>query len=496
MDILTNLADGFAALFGGGGAPWWHPPLAAVAGVAVGIGVGVMPGLSASTGIALLVPFTYGMDPLTALVLLISVYLATAYGGSVTAIAINTPGTPSSAAVGFDGYAMTQQGRPGYALGLAVATNVSGGLLGALVLIAFSGPLARAALTFGPPEYFALAVFGLTIVSSLEAGNALKGFLSTLLGLLVVTMGLDPVTGVMRYTFGLPVLNDGISFIPALIGLFAVGEVLLNIERMAGGAAAVARVAGDRPSLRGAWAVKGHTALGGLIGTLVGVVPGAGATIAAFLAYNEGRRFSRKPELFGKGSPEGLAAPSAAEGGSVGGALVPLLTLGIPGSAATAVLVGALMLHGVTPGPELFSGGNIKLVHGLFAALILGNVLLLALGLLGTRLWVRIIEAPRAVLFPLILVVALVGSYGVANSLFDVWVCVAFGALGWVLRRYGFPTAPLVLALILGEMAEVNLRRALIMGDVGIFFTRPVSLTLLVLATASFAWPFVRARRR
>lgn len=491
LESLQHLLEGFTVMFGGGQATWYAALGASMAGVLVGIAVGVLPGLSASTGLALLVPFTYGMDPLVALVLLVSVYLAAAYGGSVTAIVINTPGTPSSAAVAFDGYTMTRQGSPGRALGLALATNVSGGIIGVLVLVLFSSTLARAALSFGPQEYFALAVFGLTIIASLEAGNVLKGLLSTLLGLVFVTIGLDPLTGVMRYTFGWVAMNDGVPFVPALIGLFAVGEVLLNIERGSEEESGKTRTGRDRVSLREIWSTRKATFLGGLIGTLVGVVPGAGATIAAFIAYNEGRRFSKHPEKFGQGSAEGVAAPSAAEGGSVGGALVPLLTLGIPGSAATAVLIGALMLHGITPGPALLAGKNAGLVYGLFAALIVGNLLLLVFGMLGSRLWMRVIDVPRAVLFPLILVVSLVGSYGVANSMFDVAICLFFGALGWLLRRFGFPTAPLVLALILGAMAEENLRRALIMGDPLSLVTRPVSAVLLALAVLSLLRPLL-----
>jgi len=496
MEILQNLMDGFATLVGVGlpEIAWWEPAAVIVGGIIIGIFVGVMPGLSASTGVALMVPFTYGMHPLIALILLAAVYTASAYGGCITAIAINTPGTPAAVALAFDGYALTQRGEPGRALGAAVIANCTGGILGTFILIAFSVPLAKAALAFGPPEYFALAIFGLTIVVSMESKNMLKGAVSTVLGLLLMTIGLDPITGFMRYTFDRPELIDGIAFIPALIGLFAVGEVLLNIERFKPVQAALQTFSSKMPGRREVLGLKRSIMQSSALGTVIGVVPGAGATIAAFIAYNEARRVSKKPDEFGKGSLEGIAAPAAAAGGSVGGALVPLLTLGIPGSAATAVLIGALMLHGVTPGPELFAGKNSYLVYGLFASLVLGNFVLLVLGVLGNKLWVKIISAPKALLYPVILVIAFVGSFGVANSLFDVLICLVFGILGWILRRYGFPTAPLVLALILGYMAESNFRRALIMGDPSIFFTRPVSAVMLVLAVLSFTMPFIRRR--
>jgi len=498
MDLLHHLADGFATLIGSGlvGVPWWEPTLVVAGGIVIGIFVGVMPGLSASTGVALMVPFTYGMHPLIALILLAAVYTASAYGGCITAIAINTPGTPAAVALSFDGYALTKRGDPGRALGSAVVANCTGGIIGTLILILFSVPLAKAALAFGPPEYFALAIFGLTIVVSMEQKNMLKGAVSTVLGLLLMTIGLDPISGYMRFTFGVPELTDGIAFIPALIGLFAVGEVLLNIEKFEPVQARLQTFSSKMPSRSELLGLKRSILQSSVLGTVIGVVPGAGATIAAFIAYNEARRTSRTPDEFGKGSLEGVAAPAAAAGGSVGGALVPLLTLGIPGSAATAVLVGALMLHGVTPGPELFAGKNSYLVYGLFASLVLGNAILLVLGVAGNRLWVKIISAPKALLFPVILVIAFVGSYGVANSMFDVVICLVFGIFGWILRRYGFPTAPLVLALILGYMAESNFRRALIMGDASIFLTRPVSAVMLILAILSFAMPFIRARRQ
>ncbi len=488
MEIFSHLIQGFGLILG------WFPLSIIVLGVMMGILVGVLPGLSPAMGVALLVPFSYGMEPLNALILLGAVYAAANYGGTITAIAINTPGTPSAIVSTFDGYPLTQRGEPGRALGTSVIASTVGGLFGTIILIFFSVPLAKAALKFGPAEYFALAVFGLTIISSLSRGNYLKAFIATLIGLLLNTVGMDPFTGYLRFTFGIPELSDGFSFIPALIGLFALGEIFLAIEKSGGLKKARQKISGKMPKFPEIWSIKRTILQSSLLGTLIGVVPGAGATIAAFIAYGEARRTSKHPEKFGKGALEGVAASGAATSGSVGGALVPLLTLGIPGSAATAVLIGALMLHGLTPGPELFKD-NAAVVYGFFASLFLAYAVMFLLGYLGNQLWIQIISLPQALLYPIILAIAVIGSYAVSNSMFDVWSCLGFGILGWILRRYNFPTAPVILGLILGFLAETNFRRALLMGSARIFFVRPVSLGLLILAVISFFYPLVKSWR-
>ena len=484
MEIFAHLADGFGNIFD------LTSLLIIIAGVAMGILVGVLPGLSPAMGVALLVPFSYGMSPLNALILLAAVYSAANYGGTITAIAINTPGTPSAIVSTFDGYPLTKQGQPGRALGASVMASTVGGILGTVVLVFFSVPLAKAALSFGPPEYFALAVFGLTIISSLSTGNYIKAFIATLIGLLLNTVGMDPFTGYLRFTFDIPELADGFSFIPALIGLFALSEIFLGIERSPKVKDVLKKVSGKMPRFNEMWKIKRAILQSSVLGTLIGVVPGAGATIAAFIAYNEAKRSSKNPEQFGKGALEGVAASGAATSGSVGGALVPLLTLGIPGSAATAVLIGALIMHGLTPGPELFKDKAI-IVYSLFASLFVAYFVMFFLGMAGNQLWIKIIAAPKAVLNPIILGIAFIGSYSVGNSMFDVWSCLGFGILGWILRRYDFPTAPVILGLILGFLAETNFRRALLMGDWNIFFVRPVSLIMLVLAVLSLFWPII-----
>ena len=493
-EILLRLAEGFWALLGTEVIPWWQPIPVIMAGIMVGLFVGVMPGLSASTGLALMVPFTFGMNPMLAIILLVSVYNAAAYGGTITAIAINTPGTPAAVAIVTDGYALTRQGKPGIALGTSLLANITGGLSGVLVLIFLSVPIAKISLSFGPAAFFSLALFGLTIVAVMEPKNRAKAFFSTAIGLLLMTVGLDIINAHPRFTFGRTELFDGLSFIPALIGLFAVGEILLNIEKIPAVRQAVQSFSSRLPSWKQIFGVRGAIFRGAGVGALVGAIPGAGATIAAFIAYGEARRASRRPEEFGNGSLEGIAAPSAAAGASEGGALVPLLTLGIPGSAATAVMIGALTLHNINPGPELFSGDT-RLVYGLFASLVVGNFFMLLVGALSTRLWVRIIAAPKAVLFPVIIAIAFVGSFAVKNSMFDVGLCLVTGILGWLLRRNGFPTAPLVLAMILGRMAETNFRQALLAsGTWTVFFTDPLSLGLLVLAALSFFLPLIKER--
>lgn len=488
MEILPNLWSGLLLML----QP--VPLLTILVGVTLGILVGVLPGLSPAMGVALLVPFSYGLDPLIAMVLLVAVYSAANYGGTITAIAINTPGTPSAIVATFDGYPLTQQGQPGRALGAAVMASTVGGLTGTVILIFFSVPLARAALTFGPAEYFALAVFGLTIISSLSRGDWVKALIATLIGLLLNTVGMDPFTGHYRYTFGSPALADGFSFIPALIGLFALGEIFLSMEKSERVQNGLRKISGKMPRLSEMWGMKRTIAQSSAIGTLIGVVPGAGATIASFVAYNEAKRISKNPEMFGKGALDGVAASGAATSGSVGGALVPLLTLGIPGSASTAVLIGALVMHGITPGPELFKD-NAPIVYGLFASMFVAYLFMLFLGIAANQLWIKIISAPKAVLFPMILAIAVIGSYSVSNSLFDVWSCFGFGILGWLLRRNGYPTAPVVLGLILGFLAETSFRRALLMGDWTIFFTRPVSVIMLILAVLSFFYPIIKQRR-
>ncbi len=466
--------------------------IAIIAGVILGILAGVMPGLSASTGVALLVPFTYSMSPITSMLLLVSVYMAGEYGGSITSIAIGTPGTPAAAATLFDGYKLTQKGQPGMALGTSVVASSVGGVIGACVLLAFSEPLAKVATSFGAAEYFALAVFGLTIISSMSGDSLLKGFIAMLIGLLIKTVGLDPFTGGERFTFGIPELMEGISFIPALIGLYALSQVFIGIEQLGLKLGAEAKYSYKIPGIRQLAKLWRVILQSSIIGSVIGVLPGAGATITSFICYNEAKRFSKTPELYGTGCLEGVAAPESGNNAVVGGALIPLLTLGIPGSATAAVLLGALMLHGLLPGPMLFVH-NADLVYGIFAGLFIACFFQLVFGLAGIPLWVKIISTPRALLLPGIAAIAIIGAYGKDYSMVDVWLMIGFGFLGYILRKYKFPITPVILALVLGGILEENFRRALIMsdGNYSIFFTKPISLLLLFMAVLSLGSPLI-----
>jgi putative tricarboxylic transport membrane protein len=486
--VLDNLVLGFATIATLPGM------LAICAGVLIGIICGALPGLSASTTVALMVPFTFGMDPIVAIVLLVSVYQAAEYGGSITAIAIGTPGTASAAATVIDGYELTKQGKPGIALTVSVVASTIGGIAGALVLFAFSEPLANVALSFGAPEYFALAVFGLAIISSLAGDNLLKGFLVMFIGLFLATIGLDGFTGEERYTFGVTKLMDGISFIPALIGLFAMASVFTDAEKSLQKLNPI-KFSYEMPKLSvllGLWKVYLHSSI---LGAIIGVLPGAGATIASFICYNEARRFSKEKDLYGKGSLEGIAAPECGNNAVVGGALIPLLTLGIPGSATASILIGALMLHNIQPGPMLFQT-NADMVYGIFAALVVSSLFQLFFGLVGVPLWIKVISAPKALMLAMIAVLSVVGSYGYSNNIVDVWIMLGFGVLGYILNKIDFPVNPIILALVLGGILEENFRRALMVsnGDYMIFVSHPISVGLLIVAVISLLSPLFLRR--
>lgn len=489
VELLGNLGDGLTFVMG------VIPILTITLGVTMGIIAGATPGLSPSMGVALLVPFTYAMSPTLALILLVAIYIAANYGGSITAVTINAPGTPSSVVTAFDGYPLTKKGKPGLALGVSLVASTVGGIIGTLILIFFSGPLARFALKFHPAEYFALAIFGLTTVASLGGKNWIKAFIAAMFGLLLNTIGIDPISGVSRFTFGLSFLYDGFALIPALIGLFALSEIFKQLEGGDFSIQAASTGKQEWPTASAYWKLKTTILRSSIMGTIIGIFPGAGATIAAFISYDVAKRTSKHPEEFGKGSLEGVAAAEGANSSSVGGALIPLLTLGIPGSASTAVLIGALMIHDLTPGPQLFIS-NPDIIYGLLASLLLANIILLVLGFFGARLWIKVTTIPKTVLFPLIFAVSIIGSFAVRNSFFDVAACLAFGVFGWFLRRYNYPVAPIILGMVLGNIAETNFIRAIMMGGWTVFFTRPLSLGMLVVAAASFAVPFIQNRKK
>ncbi|POR03626.1 C4-dicarboxylate ABC transporter permease [Alkalispirochaeta sphaeroplastigenens] len=487
IDILGNLAGGFGIMF---------TPMAVVLcllGVFAGITFGAIPGISPSMAVALLLPMTFRLDPILGMVLLLGAYKGANYGGSVSAVLINTPGTPSAAVTAFDGYPMTKTGRVGEAMGISLFASVFGGIIGTVVLILFAQPLAVVALEFWPSEYFALTILGLTTVATMGGKNWQKALVAVVFGLLLNTIGMDPIAGTQRFTFGEIRLLDGLSLIPAIIGLFALGELFHNIEHYAKGEK-FDKLAYKLPKLRSYLKVWKNITRAGVLGTLIGIFPGAGGTIAAFISYDVEKRFSKNPEEFGKGSPEGVAAAESSNSASAGGALVPLLALGIPGSATAAVLLGSLLVHGLNPGPEMFIDEP-ELVYGMFASMFMANAFILLVGLLGAGLFVRVTDLKKTILYPLIFTFAIVGSYAVSSSMYPVVVCVAFGVIGWIFRRYDFPCAPVVLGIVLGSLAELSFRQALIIGGIESFYKRPLTLIMLAIAIAAVAAPIVKKRR-
>jgi putative tricarboxylic transport membrane protein len=471
----------------------WENLLVIPIGVVIGILIGAMPGLSASIGVALLLPFTYNMPAVAGLLLLVSLYSGGEYGGSITAITINTPGTPAAAATVLDGYACTKKGIPGKALGTSIIASACGGLLSTVFLVMASLPLAEMALKFGAPEYFALGVFGMATVASLSGKVWVKGFIAALFGLILRTAGLDPLTGYERFIFGEPELMEGISFIPALIGCFAMSEVFMMMEEISPLKMAYERYSSKLPSWAELKDMAAAILAGSCIGTIIGAIPGAGGSIACWITYDQVKRFSKDGPKFGTGILKGVAAPESANNATVGGALTPLLTLGIPGSATTAVLLGAFMMKGLEPGPRLFVN-NPDLVYGMFVGLFIANLWMLLFGLVGTKLWVRVIETPNSILAPLIVFICFIGSYAVSNSVFDIGVMLAFGIGGYILRKLRFPVVVIVLALVLGKMVEGNFRRALRQsaGSYDIFYTHPICLVLLIVSVIFFFYPFVQ----
>jgi len=486
MELLDNLGAAFVALME------WKTILIMVLGCALGILGGAMPGISPSTAVALLVPFSYTMDARLALIMLVAIYQGANYGGAITAVLINTPGTPSTAATCFDGYPLTQQGQAGKALGISLISSCVGGAIAAVILIFFCVPLARVALKFSPAAYFGIAIFGLATVASLGGGNVVKAIIAVLIGLLLETIGLDPISSVLRFTFGSDLLYDGFALIPALMGLFAVSTVFEQFEKWSGLDRVLAKVDGLLPPFKEIWSLKRVMFQSSIIGTIIGIFPGAGGTIASFISYDLAKRTSKEPEKFGKGSLEGLAAPETADSSSVGGALIPLLALGIPGSATDAVLIGAFMLHDIVPGPLLFKD-HPAVGYGIFASLLVANLLVFLIGLYGNRIFVRMVSMSDAVLNPLILVVALIGTYSVNNSIFEMGSCIGFGILGWILKRYGYPPAPVVLGIVLGKLIEYNFRRGVIMGGYGVFFTDTLAFVVLSMAVLSLFYPLLKA---
>lgn len=470
--------------------------LAMFVSTVVGVTIGCLPGLSAAMGVALLLPVTFGMDPATGLIVLGGIYCGAIFGGSISAILIHTPGTPASAATAIEGYQMTLRGQAAKALTVACFASFCGGLLSCLSLYFFSPVLAQLAMKFKSPEYFWLSLFGLTIIAGVSSKSILKGLMSGVFGLLLSTIGMDPMEGVPRFMFGQSTLYNGINTTCALIGLFSMSQVLILAEKKiverANASAfkdkfglSMAEIKKISPTIIRSW----------LIGNIVGILPGAGASIACFMGYNEARRFSKHKEEFGKGSIEGVAGSESANNAVTGGSLIPTLTLGIPGESVTAVLMGGLIIHGLQPGPELFTT-YAGMTYTFFAGFVLVQFFMLGIGLLGCKGFARISRLSDAILIPSIFLLCVVGSYAIHNNFVEVIIMMIFGVIGYLARKFDLNAAAIVLGLILGPIGEKGLRRSLLIsdGDPSILFSTPICWVLIVLCVVGVLSPLLMSK--
>ncbi|NLD34008.1 MAG: C4-dicarboxylate ABC transporter permease [Clostridiales bacterium] len=466
-------------------------------GVMVGIIIGAIPGLSGSIGIILLMPLVYRMDSNVAMVMLCGLFCGSMFGGSVAAILLNTPGTPSAAATVLDGHPLARQGEAGKAIGVAAISSFIGGVVSTICLILIAPELAKVALKFHAADYFSLAVFGLTIMASASGKNMLKGLMSGAVGMLIATIGTDPIVGNSRFTFGSGYLLNGFNILPVLIGVFAISEVLMTVRTQAADATIQEQnVRNFFPSFKEFKGFFWAAIVGGLIGVFIGIVPGTGGAITCFLAYNVIQRLSRHPEKFGQGSLEGLAAAESANNGTTGGALIPMLTLGIPGDVVTSVMLGALTLIGVKVGPLLFTN-SADTVYTIFAGMLVIQFLMLGLGLFYARVSPYVLRISQKLLMPAVMVLCVIGAFTLSNNLYHVYVAMGFGVFGFFMKKYGYPAAPLVLGVILGPMAEQNLNRALTLSrnDWSVLVARPISLSFLVLSVGLIALALFNAAK-
>ena len=486
MEVLDKLLFGFTVALSPANF------LYCLIGVFIGTVVGVLPGLGVMNAVAILIPMTFGMNPTAAMIMLSGIYYGAMYGGSTTSILINTPGEAPGIMTTLDGYQMALQGRAGPALGIAAFGSFIAGTFATVMLMVLAKPLVKVALSFGPTEYFSMLVLALCTLGGLMGESVIKGLLMAAFGIFLGTTGIDPVSGAERFTFGIPELMDGIGFLPVAIGLFAIAEVMVTAE-MEMMRPVVVKVKGLLPSLRDWMDCKFAIARGTVIGFLIGCMPGGGATLASVVSYLVEKKVSKHPEKFGKGAIEGVAAPETANNAASGGAMVPLLTLGIPSTGVSAVLLGALMLYGLRPGPLLFEKSP-DLVWGLIASLYIGNVLLLIINLPLIGIWVQLLKIPFEKLLAFILVIAITGTYATNNSVTEVYITVIFGVIGYLMKKVDLPAAPVIMGIILGPMIETHFRRALIIsnGAYSTFFTHPISAVFLCAAIISILYPLVK----
>ena len=493
MELLQNLALGF------GVALTFQNLIYCFFGVLLGTLIGVLPGIGPVPTIAMLLPITYALPPVSALIMLAGIYYGAQYGGSTTAILVNLPGESSSVVTCIDGYQMARRGKAGKALAIAAIGSFIAGTFATLVVAAFAPPLAEVALKFGPAEYFSLMVLGLIAAVVLESGSLIKAIGMIVLGLLLGIIGTDVNSGLQRYTFGVPELSDGIGFVVVAMGLFGFAEIIINLEHREHREVFTKSVS----NLRLTWS-EFKEALpavlrGTGIGSALGILPGGGAMLSAFAAYTVEKKLAKDPSLFGKGAIQGVAGPESANNAGAQTSFIPLLTLGIPPNAVMALMVGAMTIHSIQPGPQVMTS-NPQLFWGLIVSMWLGNVMLVILNLPMIGIWVKLLQVPYRLLYPAILVFCCIGIYSLQNNVFDILLAVVFGILGWIFVKLECEPAPLLLGFILGPLMEENLRRALLLsrGDPTVFFTRPLSLTLLVVAGALLvivALPMVKKKR-
>jgi putative tricarboxylic transport membrane protein len=471
--------------------------LFAFCGCASGIIFGALPGISSAMGVVLLLPFTYGMDATSAIILLVTNFCGSTFGGSITSILFATPGTPESVMTVLDGHPMHKKGQGGKALGLAVSSSVMGGLFSALMMVVLCVPLSRVAMEFGPAEYVALGVLGVTAIAGLGSGSMLKTLISGCLGLVLATFGTDEITGTVRFSFGSSEFVNGVHFIPVMIGAFALSEVFMqaielrrrNNEAQQYNTSIKVEFMSWAEFLRYKWVLLKSA----VIGMTVGILPGTGGTIASVLAYSEVVRSSKEKEKFGTGMPEGVIAPETANNASTGGAMVPTLTLGIPGSGTTAVILGAFIMHGMRPGPLLFQTQPM-LLYAVFVSMFLANVMLFIGGIYGVKIFAQVSRFPYYLQGPLILMLCFVGSYALGVDIFNSWIMLLAGVVGFFMKKYRFSVAALVLGLVLGSLIEENIRKMMIISgdDWTVFFTRPIAGPIFLLAAAALLWPQVQ----
>lgn len=492
QDVLIHLGQGFLTVF--------QPVniLVLMIGLVLGLLVAVLPGLTLVMGVVLALPFTYKMGITPAVILLTAMYITGTYGGAFTAILFRIPGEPIDVPLLWDGYEMAKKGEPAKALGWTLFAALAGGLVAAVVMVAASEPVAKIALSFSAPEYFALVFFGLASVVCLGGGSQVNAFISLCIGLLIASVGVDGTYGTERFSFGIDTLRDGIEYLGVMVGAYGLGEVLSRLERgfTSPTLDKIGKIETKLPSASELMAVKGSFARSSILGILIGIVPGAGATIASFLSYGVEAQYGRRRKEMGTGVPEGIVAPQSAATASVGGAMIPLLTMGIPGSGATAIILGAFMLQGVQPGPQVFVNQP-DLIYAIFASVFVALVGMCLLGYFAIKALVKVLDFREAAVSAFVVMFCFIGALAARNNINDLWTIVAFGAVGYLFEKFRFPIAPMVLGTILGPLAENYFLTAMISaeGDWTTFFTRPVSLALMLLSAVTLAYPAYRSWR-